>query len=261
MTFRVVLALAVTIGFSFADPAEARRTVIDGGTTIETSGYCSPSTAIVNSSDCAPQQLGFVLELAGQSFDTFFINSNGVVSLGSIQAELFASDPSLALGDFNVPVFSPNFVNRADPSIVAAQFDGQFVARVVSSTSSLLQVAFFTCIDPDDCGLISVERGFGDAPSLYLTLQSLVGGGFSLAFSYDEEILGTQGTYGFNLPSTELFEATGPLQNRTFVFDATGQLTGAVPEPSTWLMMLGGFAMIGWTLRRKRRVAISAQLA
>lgn len=30
-----------------------------------------------------------------------------------------------------------------------------------------------------------------------------------------------------------------------------GQLT-AVPEPGTWMLMLGGFAMAGWSLRRQR---------
>lgn len=260
LMFRIVLAIALISGFGSTEPLHARRTVIDLGTTLTTSGYCSPATALFNSSDCAAQQLGFALQLGGQTYDSFFINSNGVLSLGSIQTQLFsnATDPSLTFGDYLVPVFSPSFV---DGAVNFSNYDGQFVVRVVSSTSSLLQVAFFECIDPGNCGLETIDLGLGFEPSIFLTLQSLVGGGFSLAYNYDQEILGTQGTYGFNLPSTGLIEATGPLQNRTFVFDATGQLINAVPEPSSWLMMLGGFAMIGRALRRKRRLAMASQLA
>jgi hypothetical protein len=32
-------------------------------------------------------------------------------------------------------------------------------------------------------------------------------------------------------------------------------LTGAVPEPSTWAMMLMGFGAVGFTMRRRRRIA------
>ena len=33
--------------------------------------------------------------------------------------------------------------------------------------------------------------------------------------------------------------------------------TGGVPEAATWAMMLGGFGMIGATLRSRRRVAVA----
>ncbi|MBT2185704.1 PEP-CTERM sorting domain-containing protein [Sphingobium sp. H33] len=33
--------------------------------------------------------------------------------------------------------------------------------------------------------------------------------------------------------------------------------TPQVPEPATWAMMIGGLAMVGGTLRRRRRVNIS----
>lgn len=253
--FRIVLALVFGACVSLASPAHARRTVIDLGTTLTTSGYCSPATATVFTTDCAAQQLGFALQLGGQTYDSFYINSNGVVSLGSIQNELAANAiiPSLTLGAFDVPVFSPNF---RDGAVNFSNYDGAFVARVVSSTSSLLQVAFFRCLDPGSCGLETVDRGLGFAPSFYLTLESLVGGGFSLGYSYDPGVLGTQGTYGFNLPSTGLVETIGPLQNQTFLFDANGQLVNAVPEPSSWLMMLAGFALIGGVMRRKGRKAV-----
>ena len=41
-------------------------------------------------------------------------------------------------------------------------------------------------------------------------------------------------------------------------FSAVFDIAGAVPEPSTWAMMLFGFAAIGTALRRKRRLAAAA---
>jgi hypothetical protein len=34
-------------------------------------------------------------------------------------------------------------------------------------------------------------------------------------------------------------------------------IPGAVPEPATWLMMLGGFGAIGGTMRRRREAKVS----
>ena len=42
---------------------------------------------------------------------------------------------------------------------------------------------------------------------------------------------------------------------------AIGQPTGAVPEPSTWAMMLLGFGAVGMALRRGRRNVPLAQVA
>jgi hypothetical protein len=202
--------------------------------------------------DCAAQQLGFKLQLANQTYDSFYINSNGVLSLGSIEAQLLSSisDPSESLGEYSVPVFSPWFRDGFGSS---QNYDGFFVSQVVSSTSDMLKVAFFECSDSTRCGLESVRRGLGqNPPSFYVTLARLDGGGFSLNYMYDEPLLGTVGTYGFNLPSTGLLETTGPLQNRNFTFDGSGQLlAAAVPEPATWLSMLLGFGVIGTAMRRR----------
>jgi hypothetical protein len=48
--------------------------------------------------------------------------------------------------------------------------------------------------------------------------------------------------------------------DRLALTDLAGQWTftdniNAVPEPSTWAMMLAGFGMLGWTVRRRRQVA------
>lgn len=44
-------------------------------------------------------------------------------------------------------------------------------------------------------------------------------------------------------------------QRRSRRHRAAEPLISAAPEPASWLMMLGGFAAIGWTLRRQDRSA------
>jgi hypothetical protein len=42
---------------------------------------------------------------------------------------------------------------------------------------------------------------------------------------------------------------------------AVTQLTGAVPEPATWAMMILGFGGIGFAMRRRRKPALLSQVA
>lgn len=45
------------------------------------------------------------------------------------------------------------------------------------------------------------------------------------------------------------------------VFLTGGTVSGAVPEPATWEMMLGGFGLVGGAMRRQRRANMKAVLA
>lgn len=47
----------------------------------------------------------------------------------------------------------------------------------------------------------------------------------------------------------------------TRTYNFTAGVTAAVPEPSTWAMMLIGFGAVGGAMRRKRRQALIAQVA
>jgi hypothetical protein len=77
--------------------------------------------------------------------------------------------------------------------------------------------------------------------------------GFSASFS------GSPGLSGFSLPTGSFEEVgAGP---RTFNFDRNGMLVAsAVPEPTTWAMMLIGFGAIGYSMRsacRKQKASVS----
>jgi hypothetical protein len=49
--------------------------------------------------------------------------------------------------------------------------------------------------------------------------------------------------------------ATGPIQYGPLYRPRVG----AVPEPATWMLMIGGFALAGGALRRRRRTAVTAR--
>lgn len=310
--------MSVSIGISIAatlampGPADARRRVIDAGLSISAGGTCSPLEA--GGGTCASTSLPFALQIGGQTYNSFYVNSNGVLSFGSIEPYLAAQNsfgdpdnpiysgppPADSLSAFSVPVFSPfladgpGFFNSfSDPQ----GFDGAFVATTSSNADSVT-VNWFSCsntlecgsfsaalvsnyaFDPEDNGLTQLLSDFatsGTTPEelfengrqnyldnlantfdVYsLTLTDLPDG-FALDFNYSPGALGDVGTYGFNLPGG-LIETTGPLAPRRYVFDNLGQLVGApVPEPGTWATMLLGFAAIGMTFRRRRRLAWAA---
>jgi hypothetical protein len=309
----LALSLAVLAG-----PASARRTVIDASFIMSPGGYCSPGQAAIEG--CTAQTLPFSLAIDGQTYSSFYVNSNGTLSLGSIEAELAAQstytsptfpnfppvytgpDPFTTLSSYSVPIFSPNFVDGpgfASDFLPPFEFDGAFAVETNLSPTSL-SVIWYECTSPINCGQATIDAitnssgdvfledqifflGFqalgcpcdpypgdeairaagvevlaeGYAAQIFgLTLTQLAEG-FSLDYTYGAAWLGVTGTYGFNLPSGFL-EFTGPLANRTFVFDANGQLVHEVPEPATWLMMLLGFAAIGIALRRRPPRALAS---
>jgi hypothetical protein len=250
MRHLATVALAGLLTTFASVPAHAGRTVIDLGTNFTTSGYCSYAAASFTPGDCNPKPLGFDLKVGNQVYNSFYLNSNGVLSLDSIKQHLLDNVTFTSLGSFTAPVFSPYFLDGAGFGPFA---DGAFAAQVVTSNSDTLKLAWYRCLDPANCGLQTVQRGLGFAPSFYLTLTNLAEGGFLVNYDYDSGVAGTVGTSGFNLPGVGLSEVRGPLQNRSFGFNAEGQLGAAVPEPATWLSMLLGFVAIGTAVRRRSR--------
>lgn len=68
----------------------------------------------------------------------------------------------------------------------------------------------------------------------------------NLSQSFGYSVAGGQGNFGDSRLGTAALTSA----------PATG--AGAVPEPSSWAMMVGGFGLLGGTLRRGRRIAAGA---
>jgi len=186
MHFRRLLGLVLAfVAAGFLDPALARRTVIDASLVFSLFGYCSPGDAA--NFGCDSQSLPFALQIDGQTFNSFYINSNGTLSLQSIEPQLAAQNsftgefpnivytgpaPSESLSDYSVPIFSPNFVDGPgaffseeifpDPP----QYDGEFVATF-STTADSLYVEWFSCdFSPLLCGAKTIDALTPDQFSL-----------------------------------------------------------------------------------------------
>jgi len=155
-----------------AQPASARRTVIDASTHMTTGEYCSPVSSFT--SDCQANAMGFTIQISGSSYDAFYANSNGTVSFNSIETQLAAQNsytgtaspltytgptPADSLGDYAAPIFSPYFLDGpGDPTtfIPNLGFDGELVAET-SATANSFTVNWYSCANPLTCGMATFD--------------------------------------------------------------------------------------------------------
>lgn len=96
-----------------------------------------------------------------------------------------------------------------------------------------------------------------------VTDGQIASGGFTpLTVSFTGNAATAGKTLGVRFRS--VFDATSSQQTNQVVLDqvrvtaASETMTGAVPEPATWMMMLGGFAVVGASMRRRsdRRMSL-----
>lgn len=228
--------------------AEARRTVVDNGTQTNVGGYCAPNG--FGYADCIPQALPFSITIGGQTYDSFVVNGNGTLSLGSPLTYY-----SNTLTDYTQPVFSPLIDNTLltvfdsvtqsfNTDTLRAASSAAGYAMINGELVPTLTATWFTCLSSLACS----DPDFG------LTLTQLASG-FQLDYFYSSYLSPNLSIdYGFSLPGGAQLQENGIPQPRTFIFDADGQLVvpSAVPEPATWAMMLLGFGALGLSLRRQR---------
>src|SRR4051794_11884210 len=108
-----VLSAAALVALIPTQPASATRTAVDGGAIFTLGGYCSPNA--VGAPDCSGANLPIAITLGGTTYNSFWVNSNGTVSLESIESFLATQNsvpptgPTLTslTGYGSIPVFSP----------------------------------------------------------------------------------------------------------------------------------------------------------
>ena len=155
---RVLLAAAL-IALIPTEPVGATRTAVDGGAIFTLGGYCSPDA--VDTADCNGTALPSAITLGGTTYNSFWVNSNGTVSLASIESFLATQNsvpptsPTLTslTGYGSIPVFSPSFADGPGFQDFANgdQFDGNYIADT-TLTAAGFTVDWYACGSPLFCG-------------------------------------------------------------------------------------------------------------
>ncbi len=180
---RLFASLTAMVLAFLAQPASARRTVFDTwGFMYLGDQYCSPN-------ECNAFSTPFSVQIGGTSYNTFYANSNGTLSFGSIWSPYLAQQTQLVLDPFGdpipnpylvswppeiqtnlsaypVPIFSPNFADgpgfdNVDTPMLGVS-DGNFVAQVLIGANSFT-VSWYPCDHPQACGLDSVDAALNTA--------------------------------------------------------------------------------------------------
>ncbi len=118
-----------------------------------------------------------------------------------------------------------------------------------SEPSALIATATgFTFQNTGNCNLGNCTDTYGD-----LSLQMLFAPGTVLYLDPSNT-----GSVGYDVSTGILTDYIGKNDNSVQSFSLTPYPASAVPEPASWLMMMGGFALVGGALRRNRSGAVFA---
>ncbi len=125
---------------------------------------------------------------------------------------------------------------------VDSLFDNTFNTALTVSFDATSSVGFYVAGSYIDT--VADITFYNGASALFTTTTAV--GGVNTAFSFFG-IDGLGPITGFSIDTTRTpdgFSSVGPI--------SFAGAAGAVPEPATWAMMIGGFGMVGGAMRRRR---------
>ena len=125
----------------------------------------------------------------------------------------------------------------ANGKLISNRDDGGSIYDVYDLSGNLLQSAFIT--SPQTSTGIAFDGSFYYTDNVYGSSFNV----FDISGNFLRTTAFVGGTYHLGEDLSVNYAARGD--------------TGGVPEAATWAMMLGGFGMIGATLRSRRRVAVA----
>lgn len=132
---------------------------------------------------------------------------------------------------------------------------GNFGAVLAGGTVT----AFFSNLDPNGFAAVGFVLGSLDTYNTLTigfadgTSQEYVGGQIinDLTFPSGDQIVGeTNGFVTFRSDGSRIVTLTLTSSQNSFEFDNFA--VGAIPEPATWAMMIGGMGVVGGALRRRK---------
>jgi hypothetical protein len=200
-----------------------------------------------------PVSLGFDFTLYGTTYNSLYINNNGNVSFGNGISAYVPTGPTGALQPVISPWFGDVDTRGAKSGVVHYQLDtpGQLVVTWDKVGSYSFRDAalnsFQLVLRSDDYAL---PNGEGQVGFFYKDMEWEQTGtsqyaavGFGDGQGNSKILEGSSSQLGLN----------GVVSNSHLWFDANLVVVtpGAVPEPATWAMMILGFGVVGYAMRRR----------
>lgn len=184
---------------------------------------------------CAPQTDTNVLLTPGTNLTTIQANFNGGSGLGG------------------------TFTSLTDSGNLSAEGSGQ--ATVTATTGLLNQLTFTATGSTFTTATFNLN---GSAADVFIEGFRADGTAFSnpldpYTIAQGSNFFGIVATGGDVLTGFRIASTTGITDLRQLRLNGLAAVSGAVPEPGTWAMMLIGFGGVGVAMRRRRRTG--AQLA
>jgi len=170
---------------------------------------------------------------------------------GAVSALAFACAPAANATDF--PVGSPNFFitsgTPTSPSITAVFFNG------FGSTTSFDDRFLFT-IPQNGTGSGSISTSFSSTLNMLVIDDLIINGVHYAVPSTGSGQSKTVGGIPILANVQNIIEVIGHTTGSGSYSGTATFTAGTVPEAASWMMMLGGFGMMGAFMRR-RRVSLS----
>ncbi|WP_254447484.1 PEPxxWA-CTERM sorting domain-containing protein [Sphingomonas sp. ID1715] len=148
---------------------------------------------------------------------------------------------------------------RAGDRLVIYDFAGYIAGSIFSPSATVIGTTEFTSSDP-------VTPGFTDDPTLVNLVFTYVGPDFRNQGGpftpLDFNGLGARSAFGqatadafFTLTTKNNPDGVPGGSNSPVFTLGSVSVPTAVPEPTTWALMLGGFGVVGMATRRRARIA------
>ena len=235
--------------------ALARRTVIDQGQSIPVTNALTACT--IGGAVCAATTLPFSFNFGSGPTNQAFIYDRGIISFGApIPGTV---DATANFTTFGVPVIAPLYVpgptGTAGPYIAftgtmfAPNFS--FPTTLPSFGTDMFVISFLdpSAVDPTSFLSPYIHVIF-DASPTELRFEFVHGQSFLSNGVLTLALPDTTGTQmGYALGNTQVLQDPPDIVG-TNAFRFFAPSAGSVPEPTTWAMMLLGFGVIGFALRK-----------
>lgn len=223
----------------------------------------STGTVILQNVDDASVlvDLGMSFNFYGVTYTSAYLSSNGIITFGGSNSSFTNRDlTSTQIGNGpGIFSFWDDLITPTDTdarrgvyyqTIGSTPGSRQFVVQEIANSFAIggSSINFQTVLDEatGDILVRYTDVAFGDdrfdyGASATVGIQNVLSAGQVVQWSFNQPTLQANQSLCFTVSPNAACQSIAP--------------TGAVPEPATWAMMIGGFGIVGGALRRRATAA------